>query len=74
MVASIVFFLGAGASLGAGAVASIRGGGKIAIPTQSTFWETFLRFCSSKKNKKTIESFLFRYFLGYKKVPSRLNK
>lgn len=71
-MASVVYFLGAGASLGAGANAPIQGGGKLAIPTQSTFWETFLRFCASKENRRTIESFLFRYFLGYKKVPSRL--
>jgi hypothetical protein len=73
MAASIVYFLGAGASLGAGATAPVQGGGKKAIPTQTTFWETFLRFCSSKSNKRTIESFLFRYFLGYKRVPGRLD-
>jgi len=71
-MASIVYFLGAGASLGAGATASVQGGGKIPIPTQSSFWETFLRFCKSKDNRKTIESFLFRYFLGYKKLPGKL--
>ncbi len=70
--AAVVYFLGAGASLGAGAVASVQGGGRISIPTQSTFWETFLRFCASKENRRTIESFLFRYFLGYKKVPGKL--
>lgn len=70
--ASVVYFLGAGASLGAGAAAPVQGGGRISIPTQSTFWETFLRFCSSKDNRRTIESFLFRYFLGYKKVPGKL--
>lgn len=69
---SVVYFLGAGASLGAGATAPIQGGGRLPIPTQSTFWETFLRFCSSKNNRRTIESFLFRYFLGYKKVPGKL--
>jgi SIR2-like domain len=67
----IVFFLGAGASYGAGATAPIQGGGELPIPTQETFWDTFLRFCRSSKNRDTIESFLFRYFLGYKKKPSR---
>jgi hypothetical protein len=67
----IVFFIGAGASLGAGASAPIQGGGEVAIPTQATFWETFLRFCHSKANRRKIESFLFRYFLGYGKAPGR---
>lgn len=68
----IVYFLGAGASLGAGATATIQGGGVTPIPTQETFWETFLRFCQSKNNRKDIESFLFRYFLGYSKAPGKL--
>ncbi|MEO8505380.1 MAG: SIR2 family protein [Acidobacteriota bacterium] len=42
------------------------------IPTQASFWSTFLRFSKSAKNRKRIEAFLFRYFLGYHKVPSRL--
>lgn len=67
MTHKIVYFLGAGASYGAGAVAKIQGGAKISIPTQATFWSTFLRFCKSDANRKTIESFLFRYFLGYNK-------
>jgi len=71
-MATVVYFLGAGASLGAGATAPIQGGGKIPIPTQSTFWEIFLRFCKSKDNRRTVESFLFRYFLGYKKLPGKL--
>lgn len=71
-MANVVYFIGAGASLGAGATASIQGGGKITIPIQTTFWETFLRFCGSKENRRTIESFLFRYFLGYKKFPGKL--
>jgi hypothetical protein len=66
----IVFFLGAGASLGAGAVTTVQHGGKIKIPTQETFWDTFLRFCSPG-NRTIIEPFLFRYFLGYARVPSR---
>lgn len=69
----IVYFLGAGASYGAGATASVQGGGKVPIPTQATFWDTFLRFCSSQRNRELIESFLFRYFLGYGRVPARTN-
>jgi len=68
----IVFFLGAGASYGAGAYASVQHGGHLAIPMQSTFWDTFLRFCRSKKSRRRIESFLFRYFKGYGRVPARL--
>jgi hypothetical protein len=68
----IVFFLGAGASYGAGAYASVQHGGHLPIPMQSTFWDTFLRFCHSKKNRRRIESFLFRYFKGYARVPARV--
>ena len=68
-----IYFLGAGASNGAGAVAIVEAGGHVAIPTQATFWSTFLRFCGSASRKRAIESFLFRYFLGYRKVPSRLS-
>ncbi len=39
---------------------------------QSTFWDTFLRFCHSNQNRKKIESFLFRYFKGYARVPARV--
>lgn len=66
----IVFFLGAGASYGAGAAATIQGGGTLPIPMQATFWDTFLRFSSGKTNRRDIESFLFRYFLGYTRVPT----
>jgi hypothetical protein len=69
----IVFFLGAGASLGAGAYTKVQHGGKVPIPTQSTFWDIFLRFCRSQKNRKRIESFLFRYFKGYARVPARMS-
>jgi hypothetical protein len=55
----IVYILGAGASLGAGAYVTKQGGGRISIPTQTTFWDTFLRFCKDKKNRKAIERFLF---------------
>jgi hypothetical protein len=68
----IVFFLGAGASFGAGADTTVQHGGHLPIPMQSTFWETFLRFCRSKKNRRRIESFLFRYFKGYSRVPARI--
>ena len=67
----IVFVLGAGASLGAGAYTSVQGGGHLPIPTQATFWPTLLRFCHSLENRRDIESFLFRYFLGYDRVPAR---
>jgi hypothetical protein len=65
----IVYFLGAGASYGAGAYAEVQGGGRLLIPTQTSFWHTFLRFSRSKDNRRTIESFLFRYFRGYKRAP-----
>jgi hypothetical protein len=68
----IVFFLGAGASYGVGACTSVQHGGQLRIPMQSTFWDTFLRFCRSKKNRRRIESFLFRYFKGYGRVPARI--
>lgn len=67
----IIFFLGAGASRGAGAFAPAQHGARIPIPIQEDFWPVFLRYCKKKENKKLIERFLFRYFLGYKKVPSR---
>ncbi len=66
----IVFFLGAGASHGAGATAAVQGGGNVDIPMQGTFWATFLRFCRSQSDRKLIEQFLFRYFLN-RRVPSR---
>jgi hypothetical protein len=68
----IVYFLGAGASYGAGAYAPGPGTSRVPIPTQSTFWETFLKF-SDSENRSAIESFLFRYFMSYAKVPYRLN-
>jgi hypothetical protein len=68
----IVFFLGAGASYGAGAYASVQHGSHLSIPMQSTFWDTFLRFCRSTKNRRRIESFLFRYFKGYARTPARV--
>lgn len=67
----IVYFLGAGASYGAGAVARVQGGGTVAIPTQATFWDTFLRFATRPRNRREIESFLFRYFIGYARAPAR---
>lgn len=67
----VVYFLGAGASFGAGAYTSVQAGHRLPIPTQSTFWSTFLRLCISDKNRALIESFLFRYFLGYGKTPAR---
>ena len=69
----IVYFLGAGASYGAGATARVEGGGKIPIPTQGTFWDTFIRFSRGIKNRHIIENFLFQYFLDYARAPSRLS-
>lgn len=68
----IVYFLGAGASLGAGANTKVQGGGTLPIPTQRDFWQTFLRLSASRKNRALIESFLFRYFKGYRRPPARL--
>ena len=68
----ILYFLGAGASYGAGATAHVQGSGEIDIPIQAHFWEVFLRFCRSNKRRTTIESFLFRYFIGYHRKPSRI--
>lgn len=67
----VVYFLGAGASYGAGASTSVQAGHRLPIPTQATFWSTFLRLCRSDKNRAQIESFLFRYFLGLGKTPVR---
>lgn len=69
----IVYVLGAGASYGAGASATVQRGGNVRIPTQADFWRTFLRFCSSNERKKRIQSFLFRYFTSFSRVPARLN-
>jgi hypothetical protein len=66
----ILYFLGAGAPLAAGATTPVQGGGFLQIPTQATFWSTFLRFCGGTRRAR-IESFLFRYFLGYARTPAR---
>jgi len=55
----ILYFLGAGASVAAGAGASVQGGGYLEIPTQKSFWGTFLRF-SRNRNYKSIESLLLK--------------
>ncbi len=70
----LVFFLGAGASFAAGATATVQRGAKVAIPTQANFWRTFLRFCAHRDNEDKIVSFLFRYFLGYARAPSRYDR
>lgn len=70
----LVFFLGAGASFAAGAVAGVQHGGHVAIPTQVNFWPTFLRFCRRRANEDQISAFLFRYFLGYARSPARLTR
>jgi hypothetical protein len=66
----LLYFLGAGASRGAGVVAHVQGGGGVPIPLQADFWRTVLRF-ASKSHRKQIEAFLFRYFAGYRRVPAR---
>lgn len=53
------------------AYAAVQGGGRLECPTQRSFWSTFLRLSKSSANRKIIESFLFRYFLAYKKPPNR---
>jgi len=68
----ILYFLGAGASFGAGAYAPVEGGGTLPIPTQRTFWSTFLRFCQRQRHRREIEAFLYRYFMGYRRIPARL--
>lgn len=67
---SFVYFLGAGASYGIGAEAMVQGG-TVMIPPQPNYWSTFLRFCRSPKSRATIQSFLYRYFLGYTRGLSR---
>jgi SIR2-like domain len=69
----VVYVLGAGASFGAGAYATVQHGGTVSIPTQFTFWRTFLKLCKSADRRKVIQSFLFKYFTEYNKVPSVLN-
>lgn len=67
----VLYLLGAGMSRGIGAATTVQAGHKISIPIQAEFWETFLRFCRDKEHRETIESFLFRYFLGYRRMPTR---
>lgn len=70
----IVWFLGAGASRGAGAALRVGGsGGTIKIPIQADFWDVVLRY-GSKKDADKIQSFLFRYFAGYDRTPARSNR
>lgn len=33
-----------------------------------------MRYCTREENLRTIEAFLFRYFLDYKRVPGRLSE
>ena len=63
----IVFFLGAGASYGAGAFTTVQHGGKIRVPTQATFWETLLRLSRSRGNRSDIELFFVLLFFGLRK-------
>ena len=61
----VVYFLGAGASVAAGAYARLQGRGRLPIPTRKDFWAAFFRLTTKTKGRDRIESFLFRYFLGY---------
>ncbi len=67
----ILYLIGAGASRAIGAHVSIQGGGRIGIPVQSEFWNVFLRLAGNTKARRRVESFLFRYFLGYHRAPAR---
>ncbi len=67
----ILYFVGAGGARAVGAYVPAQGGGRIPIPTQAEFWSVFLRLCRSQKARADIESFLFRYFLGYRRIPAR---
>jgi hypothetical protein len=49
----------------------MQGGGRLPIPTQAEFWDAFLRLAGASEARRDIESFLFRYFLGYARVPAR---
>jgi hypothetical protein len=67
----ILYIIGAGAPRAAGASVSVQGGRRIPIPTQAEFWDAFLRLAGASEARREIESFLFRYFLGYTRVPAR---
>ncbi len=67
----VLYFVGAGASRAVGAFGAVQGGGRIPIPTQAEFWSVFLRFVRDRRARIQIESFLFRYFLGYRRTPYR---
>ena len=67
----ILYFIGAGAPRAAGAFVRQQGGGRLSIPTQAEFWDAFLRLAGASEARRDIESFLFRYFLGYARVPAR---
>jgi hypothetical protein len=67
----ILYIIGAGAPRAVGAYVQVQGGKRISIPTQAEFWDAFFRLSGTSKASKEIESFLFRYFLGYSRVPAR---
>lgn len=66
----VLYVIGAGASRALGAYVPAQGGSRLSIPTQAEFWEVVLRLAGSL-SRREIESFLFRYFLGYSRVPGR---
>lgn len=67
----VLYFIGAGASRASGAFVQVQGGGHLLIPTQAEFWPVFLRLSHRAANRNAIESFLFRYFVGYGRTPTR---
>lgn len=71
VIRRICWFMGAGASKAAGASVNIAHHVTLPIPTQSDFWPTLLKIAPSS-DEKIIEQFLFRYFKGYERVPTKI--
>lgn len=67
----IVYVLGAGASRALAAVTKYKKSRNIAIPIQADFWDVYLKFIPPA-SQSAIESFLFRYFLGYRRKPGNM--
>jgi hypothetical protein len=67
----ILYIIGAGAPRALGSYVPMQGGGHLPIPVQAEFWDAFLRLAGASETRASIERFLFRYFLGYSRVPAR---
>ena len=67
----IVYVLGAGASRALEVVTNYKKSKRIPIPIQGDFWDTYLKFVPPA-TRANVESFLFRYFLGYQRVPGNM--